>query len=227
MQSNWFTAANDLVTNPSPRIPICLCLDTSFSMDGEPIKALNNAIEQFYKEISSDMQSAASCEISIVSFNSDATLVDDFGPVHNKIHNPLTCTGSTNMKAGVDLAIKVLNQRKEEYKKNGVDYYQPWLILMSDGYPNNPDDLTGLQNSIRLMESKRKLMVLPVGIGNDAALDVLSLFSNKKPGAFSLKGLKFNEFFNFISKSMESISRSKTDERAKLPVELIKEWADL
>lgn len=98
---------------------------------------------------------------------------------------------------------------------------------MSDGYPNNPDDLTGLQNSIRLMESKRKLMVLPVGIGNDAALDVLSLFSNKKPGAFSLKGLKFNEFFNFISKSMESISRSKTDERAKLPVELIKEWADL
>lgn len=31
----------DLVNNPTPRIPICLCLDVSSSMDGAPISELN------------------------------------------------------------------------------------------------------------------------------------------------------------------------------------------
>jgi uncharacterized protein YegL len=227
MTINWFSESDDLITNPSPRIPICLCLDTSFSMDGEPINELNRAIEIFYKEISTDIQTAASCEISIVSFDNDAKLIDDFSLIHNKKFIPLRTNGSTNMKAGIELALKVLNRRKESYKENGVDYYQPWLIIMSDGRPDNRNGLLDLQSTIRTMESKRKIMVLPVGIGSEADLEVLSLFSNKNPGAFSLKGLNFKEFFNFISKSMESISRSKTDDRFKLPVELINEWADL
>jgi uncharacterized protein YegL len=227
MNNDWLANENDLVTNPSPRIPICLCLDTSYSMDGDPINELNQAILKFYQEIRNDQQTSASCEISIVSFNTDAILVNDFSSVINRNPQKLFCTGSTNMKAGIDLALKVLNQRKDSYKANGLDYYQPWLIIMSDGYPNNPDGLHGLQSHIRDLESKRKLMVLPVGIGKDADLKNLSLFSNKKPGAFSLRGLRFNEFFRFISKSMESISRSRPGDKAKLPVELIQEWADL
>lgn len=131
------------------------------------------------------------------------------------------------MYSGVELALNILEDRKDDYKMNGIDYYQPWLIIMSDGYPNNPESLIPLQEEIKTLESSRKLMVLPVGIGDEADLDILSKFSNKQPGAFSLKGLKFREFFNFISKSMETISRSKPGEKAKIPVELIKEWAEL
>jgi uncharacterized protein YegL len=196
-------------------------------MDGEPIRELNKAIEMFYSEIKSDMQTLASCEISIVTFDSVATLIADFSSIQDKVPVKLTCNGSTNMKAGIELALEKLNQRKDQYKANGVEYYQPWLIIMSDGQPDSENMLIPLQDEIRELESKRKLMVLPVGIGDNVDLNVLSRFSNKNPGAFSLKGLKFKEFFNFISRSMESVSRSKTTERAKLPLELIKDWAEL
>lgn len=225
--NNWLLDENDLVTNPSPRIPICLCLDTSFSMDGEKITSLNNAIDAFYSELSSDMQTAASCEISIVTFNTSAAIYDEFSLVQHKSKSALTCTGSTNMLAGIELALNTLESRKDDYKMNGIDYYQPWLIIMSDGFPNNAEKLKTIQKIVRDLESKRKLMVLPVGIGDDADLETLSLFSNKNPGAFTLKGLKFKEFFTFISRSMESISRSKPSEKVNLPLELIQEWAEL
>lgn len=223
---DWFED-DDLVTNPSPRIPVCLVLDTSFSMDGAPIDTLNQAIGDFFNEIKSDIQTAASCEISIVSFNTTARIVSDFTSIYDKKIEKLTCTGSTNMHLGVELALNILEKRKDEYKLNGIDYYQPWLIIMSDGHPNNPQSLRPLQEEIRTLESNRKIMIIPVGIGEEANLEILSLFSNKNPGAFSLKGLKFKEFFNFISKSMETISRSKPGEKAKIPVELIREWAEL
>lgn len=34
----------DLVNNPTARVPICLCLDVSGSMDGAPIQELNQGI---------------------------------------------------------------------------------------------------------------------------------------------------------------------------------------
>lgn len=225
--NQWINETDDLVTNPSPRIPICLCLDVSGSMHGEPIRALNEAIIQFYRDIDSDIQTASSCEIAVVTFDSNAELLEDFSLVAVKETQPLVARGTTNMHDGVQLALNVLNQRKNDYKQNGIEYYQPWLILMSDGHPNAPHSLIELQNTTKDLETNKKLMILPVGIGNSADLDVLGDFSNKRPGSFLLKGLKFKEFFNFISKSMESVSRSRPDENVQLPIELIKEWSDL
>ena len=38
---------DDLATNPTPRVPICLLLDTSYSMEGEPINELNHGVKLF------------------------------------------------------------------------------------------------------------------------------------------------------------------------------------
>ena len=34
----------DLVNNPTARVPVCLCLDISGSMDGDPIDELNKGV---------------------------------------------------------------------------------------------------------------------------------------------------------------------------------------
>ena len=35
--NNNLLRKEDLVNNPTTRVPVCLCLDTSGSMDGDPI----------------------------------------------------------------------------------------------------------------------------------------------------------------------------------------------
>ena len=37
----------DLVDNPTPRVPVILCLDVSSSMQGRSIAELNGGIQQF------------------------------------------------------------------------------------------------------------------------------------------------------------------------------------
>ena len=39
---------NDLIENPTTRVPIVFCLDTSGSMAGAKIGELNKALEDFY-----------------------------------------------------------------------------------------------------------------------------------------------------------------------------------
>lgn len=41
--------------------------------------------------------------------------------------------GMTCMGEGLSLALDLLEKRKAKYKATGVDYYQPILVVMSDG----------------------------------------------------------------------------------------------
>ena len=44
----------DLVENPNARVPICLVLDTSGSMSGQPIDELNEGVGLFFDNVRSD-----------------------------------------------------------------------------------------------------------------------------------------------------------------------------
>ena len=41
MNNNLLVRIEDLVNNPTARVPVCFCLDTSGSMEGMPINELN------------------------------------------------------------------------------------------------------------------------------------------------------------------------------------------
>src|SRR3954466_600830 len=54
--------------NRAQRLPIALCLDTSRSMDGQPIARLNEAIRGLAADLRRDLQLSAIAELAIVTF---------------------------------------------------------------------------------------------------------------------------------------------------------------
>ena len=118
-------------------------------------------------------------------------------------------------------------RRKNEYKSKGVDYYQPWLVLMTDGAPNgDPNELErAIQRTVK-MANQRKLSVFPIGIGEDVDMGVLAKFSPKR-SPLKLQGLKFREFFEWLSQSVSRTSMSIPGESVPLDVDGIKGWAEL
>lgn len=68
----------DLVDNPTPRVPVLLCLDTSGSMMGAPIHELNLGVQQYMAEMKSDDLTRCSAETAVVSFDDSADCVADF-----------------------------------------------------------------------------------------------------------------------------------------------------
>ena len=131
---------DELVNNPTARVPVCLCLDTSFSMVGEPITELNHGVYSFISELCADEVNQYSSEVAVVSFGGAATTVVDFPPISRLTIPPMTAVGETPMGAGVLLALSLLENRKREYAEAGVDYHQPCLVLMTDGNPTDSID---------------------------------------------------------------------------------------
>lgn len=218
---------DDLIMNTSARIPVCLCLDVSGSMDGEPILELERGINMFFDSVKKDIQAREACETCIVTFESDIKVVQNYATVDNCEEVSLVADGGTNMYEGVSKALDLLEKRKKEYRNNGVDYYQPWLIVMSDGIPFNEDKVRELQNRIREMEANKKLVVFSIGIGDDCDLELMKGFSRK--GALRLKNLNFAGFFEFLSKSMSIVSASNPNDpnTPLLDVSNFNEWAKL
>lgn len=227
--SNEILRREDLVNNPTARVPVCLCLDISGSMQGKPIDELNEGVRLFYDTIKDDEVAAYSAEISIVTFGgTKAEYMADFASLQLQPNPPvLFASGLTPMGEAVNMGLDLLERRKEEYKDAGVDYFQPWLVLMTDGIPNGkPEELTrAINRTVELVNSK-KLTVFPIGIGKEADMNILSQFSPKR-SPLRLQGLKFKEFFQWLSKSVSQTSQSIPGESIKLDLEGIKGWAEL
>ena len=197
-------------------------------MDGTPINELNEGVKLFYDAIREDETALYSAEISIVTFGGEVLLIEDFANINRQPVAPvLGANGMTPMGEAVNLALDCLEKRKQEYKDKGVDYYQPWLVLMTDGAPNGSSSelSTAIQRTVELVND-RKLTVFPIGICKDADMNVLQQFSPTR-SPLRLQGLKFKEFFAWLSKSVSKTSQSTPGEKVQLDIEGIKGWGEL
>lgn len=247
---------DDLVNNPTPRVPIVLCLDTSFSMgaveddgtleytgekiyrDGQEwdivkggtsrIAELQKGVRLFYDAIREDEIAQFSAEICIVTFADSAKCLVDFATIDRQENMPdFVANGETFMGEGVNLALDLLGQRKQEYKDKGVDYYQPWLVLMTDGEANgNEKELARAISRTNALINEKKMTIFPIGIGPEAGMETLKRFSPKRK-PLRLKGLKFQEFFAWLSDSVSRTSQSMPGEKVELDTDAISGWGSL
>lgn len=226
--NNALLRLEDLVNNPTARVPVCLCLDTSGSMWGDAINELNEGVKTFYDAIKDDEMTLYAAEVAIITFGGEVTCIEDFANVERQTDIPkLFANGGTPMGEAVNTALDLLEKRKEEYKDKGVDYYQPWLVLMTDGKPNGSklELEKAIEDTNKLVNDKR-LTVFPIAIGEDADVNILQKFSPKRQ-PLKLKGLMFREFFSWLSQSVSATSQSTPGEKIPLDIEGIKGWAEL
>jgi uncharacterized protein YegL len=203
----------DLVTNPTPRVPVALVLDTSTSMQGAPIAELERGVEVFREAVAADEVARAAVELAVVTFG-PTRLARDFAPIDDHALPALAANGDTPMGNAVLLALDALERRKAEYRGAGVDYYQPWLVLMTDGQPTDSIDAAAARTTA--LVQARKVTVFPIGIGAGADLAVLARLSGGRE-PLRLSGLRFADFFQWLSRSVARVSQSVPGAKVALP----------
>jgi uncharacterized protein YegL len=218
-QSNLSLSESDLVNNPTPRLPVCLVLDTSSSMKfNDKIGQLNKGVKMFFDSVLNDELAKYSVEICVISFGKGVKELLGFESVElqlEKMKNfSLIANGLTPMGEGVELGLKLLEDRKKQYKDVGVEYYQPWMVLMTDGQPT--DDISSAAKLTNKLISEKKLSLFTIAIGDGANILTLSKFSNKRP-PLKLKGLNFIEFFEWLGQSTKNTSYSTPGDKVNLP----------
>ncbi|MBD2499565.1 vWA domain-containing protein [Anabaena azotica] len=206
----------EFAENPEPRCPCVLLLDTSGSMQGAAIEALNQGLLSLKDELMKNSIAARRVEIAIVTFDSHINVVQDF--VTADQFNPpiLTAQGLTSMGAGIHKALDMVQERKSLYRANGIAYYRPWVFMITDGEPQGELDHLVEQAALRLQgdEVNKRVAFFSVGVEN-ANMTRLNQIAVRTP--LKLKGLNFIEMFVWLSASMSAVSHSQIDEQVALP----------
>jgi len=207
--------ATRFADNADPRCPCVLVLDTSGSMEGEPIQALNDGLQAFQTDIQEDRLARRRTEIAIVTFGDGGVqTIQDFTEAGQFAAPTLAAAGRTPMGEAINRALDLVGSAKIEYQSNGVPYYRPWVFLITDGEPT--DEWAAAAERVHTAEAANALSFFAVGVG-DADMKTLVQIAPPQRPPLHLQGLAFRQLFVWFSQSQKSVSASKPGEQAPLP----------
>jgi len=207
-----------LFDNPQPRCACTLVLDTSHSMLGQPIQELNDGVRRFFDAVICDDFARFSVETSIITFGGRVDTAMQFTSCADKLSvaaPTLKGTGCTPLGRALDAAIDALDQRTDTYRQAGIPFYKPWLVLMTDGAPN--DQWQSAADRLNDLSGRDQMVVIGVGIGADVDMATLTQICPANRPPKRLDGLAFGEFFEWLSQSMAAVSHSSMDDAVPLP----------
>ena len=154
-------------------------------------------------------------ELCIISFGGDMAVVErDFtAPDHMKLPE-LMADGETPLADAVKTALVNLEKRKRRYADNGNSYFRPWLIIIGDG--DETRSAAELEEAAAILKEEsdnKHLSVLCVTVGDKENMkgDSLLKFSPDRKVHY-LQYLKFQEFFTWLSRSIQKSAMSMTGE---------------
>jgi uncharacterized protein YegL len=213
------SAFNDieLANNPEQRCPCVLVLDCSSSMSGRQIDSLNAAVQRFSDELRADDLAAKRVEIAVVSFGDQVTVLSDFTSAHSFYPTELIANGGTPMGEALCEAVRLIEVRKRKLQEHGINYYRPWLVLMTDGSPTD-QNTPHWRNAVDLVSSgvdAHKFTFFPL-VTEDGDKRTVGQLSPKTQ-VRSLDSHKFSEFFLWLTRSLQSVARSQIGGKVTLP----------
>lgn len=204
---------NDFSITKERALPIFILADTSGSMEGEKIQALNRAIQEMIVSLRNVNDIRGIFKVSIITFGGKSVTVQQYPTDVNDIYfEELEASGSTPMGKAISVVTELIEDRKIIKSKD----YLPTVVLISDGYPTDYPGKDGATiddylewEPIKTMqegERSKKCMRVALSVDSSTDLNMLSAFLNNgsKPMAAN-DAADITKAFQWIT--MSSISR--------------------
>ena len=213
-QKNYSLTPNEVPTiiNASEsHMALVFVLDVSYSMDGPPIEQLNEGLNRFKEEVCRDRQTRDILDVAIIQFNNSYEVVQDFVPIEYMDSIQLVADGTTNFSEPIREALRMVDERSRLYRRSGTEPYKPWILLVTDGAPL--DDIRAVVQEVTEMQNAGKVRFIALGVG-DYDSNTLKRLTDV---VFRMDGTDFTSFFNWVGKSMRSVSQSSPGDKPPLP----------
>ena len=239
MSDNKYLKKQEIVDYPGKKLPVVFLIDISSSMNacegGVPtgrtefsdgvqwnivegghsiMQDLLERVQDFHDAMKDDRKASITCQTAYVTFGDDARMIEDFGIVKNKkapIDKLEAGDNETYIVKGIKKALQLLDEQKKLIRDEGGDYYQPWLIIFTDGQAHDASyEIQSIKNELKSRQHSQKLTVYTMALNDDPNLyQQLRGYSIYKPIPFDKNKNELNKFFSFLKKSISSISNNK------------------
>jgi uncharacterized protein YegL len=214
------------------RLPLMLCLDISSSMQGEPIRKLNEALGGWAAHLRSDAHQQGSVFVGIVTFGAGGVRAwrgreplppgsgqSPFVPAADFEPPEFTAGGVTRLTEALELAVRHVNAYKGMLKDNHYQYYRPLIFLMTDGLPTDEsgkatDSWERIVPDIRSGMAGKNFQLFAIGVGSLSPRGRQVLQKLAPEGFHILGGFPFESLLRQLSASINEMMRSPAPESA-------------
>lgn len=196
---------DDDYTINGKKFAVVMVLDVSGSMSSH-LNDLTHKFNEFIEYARSETDIRQTMDIALITFGSDVK--DEFeGFTDIKGVPPLylTTRGSTNMSDALEKANEMVRDRTRLYAQTGIEAFKPWIVLMTDGYPDDVAAVKSIGSILKQRENNGKLHTFALGMGINFNKSVLESITDK---CFAITDWNFSTFFSWLGKSVAQVSRS-------------------
>ncbi|PDV97458.1 vWA domain-containing protein [Candidatus Chloroploca asiatica] len=188
------------------RLPIYLLLDTSSSMGGAPIQAVNQGVVLLYNELMNTPQAVETCWISVITFDSTAQQVVALTELTQFTPPPIQANGATSMGAALDLLGQSLDREVTGNTGERKGDYKPLIFLLTDGEPT--DDWRSALSRLRSRTQKKPATIIALGCGVGANMSTLDQIADVRLRMVDATPDNIAAFFKWVSQSVKVASVS-------------------
>jgi uncharacterized protein YegL len=189
------------------RLPVYLLLDTSGSMRGEPIHAVNVGIQAMINALRQDPYALESVYLSIITFDLEARELFPLCPLEQVRIPEITVpqAGATFLGAALELLVRRVDRDVLRNRPDQKGDWRPLLFVMTDG---SPSDLEAYRNVLPAIKARNFGNIVACAAGPKAKQDLLKQLTDTVVSLDTTDSATFTQFFKWVSASVASGSSS-------------------
>jgi len=185
------------------RLPVFLLIDSSTSMKGEAIDAVNSGLKTLFKDLRSNPFALETVFLSVISFNTTAQIVRPFDDLLRTDDLTIEAKGQSNFGLGLELLISELNENVKKSTKDTKGDWKPLVFFMTDGRPSGA-----------WKKRLKEFLALKVGkwvicaCGMKSNMEIIESMGGSIVILNNKNEHSIHEFFKWVSNSISSHSKS-------------------
>lgn len=191
----------------SRRLPVYVLLDTSGSMKGEPIQAVNVGVKAMVSALKQDPYALESVHLCLITFDIEARELVSLTPLEDISVPEITTpeSGATMLGSALELVIQRFESEVIRTTAERKGDWRPLLFVMTDG---KPADVQAYRNAVLAVKRLNFGNIVACAAGPKAKQEFLRELTDTVVSLDTTDSAAFVAFFRWVSASISFGSSS-------------------
>jgi len=189
------------------KLPVYLLIDTSGSMQGEPIESVKVGLDAMVASLKNDPFALESAALSIITYDRDVKVVLPMTALED-VHIPNIVapeSGPTNMGAALKVLCQQVDKEVHLSTPERKGDWMPLLFLMTDG---KPSDVMEYNEAVDMVRQKNFATIVACAAGPKAKVEPLKKLTDQIYTLDTMDMDTFKQFFQWVSYTVQEGNRS-------------------